>query len=87
VYLAHLVVLIYQNTWTGYVILKAILLENDTASQSEMTRGYSSYISKATLDEASSAYQRLEDIAKVISDTVTIDCIIRPVYNFKVCGN
>lgn len=55
--------------------------------KSEMKRVYSSCIGKDTLDESPFAYRKLEDIAEVISDTVTIDCIIRPVYNFKAGGN
>ena len=48
---------------------------------------YSSCISKDTLDEAPFAYRAIEDITEVIGDTVTIDNIIRPVYNFKAGGN
>ena len=40
-------------------------------------------ISKDTLDESPFAYRALEDIVGVIGETVTIDKIIRPVYNYK----
>ena len=55
--------------------------------KSEMKGIYSSCISKDTLDEAPFAYRTIEDITEVIGDTVTIDNIIRPVYNFKAGGN
>lgn len=55
--------------------------------KSEMKGIYSSCISKDTLDEAPFAYRAIEEITEVIGDTVTIDNIIRPVYNFKAGGN
>lgn len=53
----------------------------------EMKGIYSSCISKETLDEAPFAYRTLDDIASVICDTVKIEQIIKPVYNFKAGGN
>ena len=47
---------------------------------------YSSCISKDTLDEAPFAYRTLEDIQGVIGETVRIDKILKPVYNFKAGG-
>ncbi len=44
---------------------------------------YSSCIGKATLDEAPFAYRNLADIREAIKDTVQIDKIIKPIYNFK----
>lgn len=55
--------------------------------KSEMKGIYSSCIGKDTLDEAPFAYRAIEDITDVIGETVTIDRIIRPVYNFKSGGN
>ena len=55
--------------------------------KSEMKGIYSSCISKDTLDEAPFAYRAIKEITEVIGDTVTIDSIIRPVYNFKAGGN
>ncbi len=57
-----------------------------SAFKTEMKGIYSSCIGKETLDEAPFAYRSIDEIAEVISDTVTIDKIIRPVYNFKA-GN
>lgn len=47
---------------------------------------YSTCINKDTLDEAPFAYRTLEDMESVIGDTVHIDRIIRPVYNYKAGG-
>lgn len=54
-----------------------------SAFKSEMKGIYSTCIGKDTLDEAPFAYRALGDIAEAIGETVTIDKIIRPVYNFK----
>ena len=51
--------------------------------KSEMKGIYSSCIGKETLDEAPFAYRPLSDIAEIIGDTVTINKVIKPVYNFK----
>lgn len=40
-------------------------------------------VNKDTLDESPFAYRAMGDIMEVISDTVTIDKVIKPVYNFK----
>lgn len=49
----------------------------------EMKGIYSSCISKETLDEAPFAYRSLESIQNSITETVTIEKRIRPIYNFK----
>ena len=55
--------------------------------KSAMKGIYSSCIGKDTLDEAPFAYRSMEEILEVIGDTVTVDHIIRPVFNFKAGGN
>ena len=55
--------------------------------KNEMKGIYSSCISKDTLDEAPFAYRNLDSILEVIKDTVTVDKIIKPIYNFKAGGN
>ena len=55
--------------------------------KNEMKEIYSSCISKDTLDEAPFAYRNLDSILEVIKDTVTVDKIIKPIYNFKAGGN
>jgi hypothetical protein len=44
---------------------------------------YKTSVSKETLDGCPMAYKPMEEIVKHIADTVTIDRIIRPIYNFK----
>lgn len=51
--------------------------------QKAMEGIYSSSVCKETLDEAPFAYKAAEDILKHINDTVTVDKIIKPLYNFK----
>ncbi len=48
-----------------------------------MTGIWSSCITLETLDEAPAAYKDAELIKKAIKDTVDIDFIMKPVYNFK----
>ena len=47
---------------------------------------YSTCINKDTLDEAPFAYRTLDDIKEAIGETVRIDKIIKPVYNYKAGG-
>lgn len=44
---------------------------------------YSSSIGEATKDESPFAYKSIEDITKHIENTVEIDDVVKPVYNFK----
>ena len=44
---------------------------------------YSTTVSQATLDEAPMAYKSMESIIANIGDTVEVQKIIRPIYNFK----
>ena len=48
----------------------------------EMKGIYSSCISKDTLDEAPFAYRGIQEIKEIIGETITIDKIITPIYNF-----
>ena len=52
----------------------------------EMKGIYSTCINKDTLDEAPFAYRTLDDIKEVIGETVRIDQIIKPIYNYKAGG-
>ena len=44
---------------------------------------YTSTVSVSTLDECPMAYKPIEDIVNNIGDTVTVNEIIKPIYNFK----
>lgn len=49
----------------------------------EMSGIYTTSVSSGTLDECPMAYKPMEAITSCIGETVTIDEIIRPIYNFK----
>ena len=53
----------------------------------QMAGIFSSTVNKETLDECPMAYKPMAEIMENIRDTVTIDTIIRPVYNFKAAGD
>lgn len=54
--------------------------------KAEMKGIYSSCINKDTLDEAPFAYRSLAEIQQAVTETVKIDQVLRPVYNYKA-GN
>lgn len=49
----------------------------------EMEGVYTTSVNEDTIDEAPFAYKRMEDIVDIIGDTVEIQKIIKPIYNFK----
>lgn len=53
------------------------------AFEAEMQNVFSTSVSRSTLDECPMAYKPMEDIIRYIGDTVEIQKIIKPVYNFK----
>ena len=48
---------------------------------------YSICINKDTLDESPFAYRGIDDIAEAVADTVRIDKVIKPIYNYKAGGS
>lgn len=44
---------------------------------------YTTSVGRSTLDECPLAYKNMEDIVNNVEPTVTIDSIIKPIYNFK----
>ena len=44
---------------------------------------FTSCVSTATIDESPMAYKPMEEIIENVKDTVSIEKIIKPVYNFK----
>lgn len=44
---------------------------------------YTTSIGESTLDEAPFAYKPIDEILEAITDTVTVDEIVKPIYNFK----
>lgn len=54
-----------------------------SAFKSDMKGIYSSSIGAGTLDEAPVAYRGIDEIIDVISDSVDVKEVLKPVYNFK----
>ena len=44
---------------------------------------YSPSINKDTLDESPFAYRGIDEIQGAVADTMTIESVLKPVYNFK----
>ncbi|MDO4452674.1 MAG: RtcB family protein, partial [Lachnospiraceae bacterium] len=69
----------------GRIMKREEVKANFTLSnfKSEMKGIYSSCINKDTLDEAPFAYRSIDSITDIIKETVSIDKILSPVYNYK----
>ena len=72
----------------GRIYRRSEVAEHHTLSdfKKAMEGIHSVCINKDTLDESPFAYRGIDDIADVIRDTVRIDKIIKPVYNYKAGG-
>ena len=44
---------------------------------------YTTSVNRSTLDESPMAYKSMDEILENIEDTIEVECIIKPVYNFK----
>ncbi|MDE6760948.1 MAG: RtcB family protein [Lachnospiraceae bacterium] len=73
---------------SGRLYKRSEVKEHHTVSEFKkaMEGIHSICVNKDTLDEAPFAYRKMDDITEVIGDTVMIDRIIKPVYNFKAGG-
>ena len=49
----------------------------------QMTGVFTTSVSRSTLDECPMAYKSMDDILVNIDPTVTVDAVIKPIYNFK----
>ena len=58
-----------------------------SAFRKEMDGIYTTSVGRDTLDECPMAYKPMESILENISDTVDVDAIVRPIYNFKAGGD
>lgn len=69
----------------GRILKREDVKQSFTVSQfkREMKGIYCSCIGRETLDEAPFAYRGIEEITDAISETVRIEQILKPVYNFK----
>lgn len=73
---------------SGRIYKRSEVKEHHTLSEFKkaMEGIYSICVNKNTLDESPFAYRKIEDIIDVIGDTIEINKIIKPVYNFKAGG-
>lgn len=69
----------------GRLMSRSAAKEKFTVSEfkKQMSGIYTTSVNKDTLDECPMAYKGMDDIIKNIGDTVRIDKIIKPIYNFK----
>ena len=72
----------------GRIMTRGEAKETLTLSEfkKQMEGIYTTSVSRSTIDEAPMAYKSMDDITGNIKDTVEIDEIIKPIYNFKA-GN
>ena len=73
----------------GRILKRQDVKRNYTVTdfKKEMKGIHCTCISKETLDESPFAYRNLTAILDTVKDTITIDKVITPVYNFKAGGN
>lgn len=73
---------------SGRILARNEVGKHHTVSEfKETMKGiYSPSISMATLDEAPFAYRGLDEIKAAIEETVSVEEILKPVYNFKAGG-
>ena len=69
----------------GRILKRTEVKNNHTLSEfkSAMKGIFSTSISKETLDESPFAYRKISDILPAIDESVEIEKILKPVYNFK----
>lgn len=69
----------------GRLMSRSDAKESFTVSEfkKQMDGIYTTSVNKETLDECPMAYKRLKDIIDNVGDTVDIEKIIKPIYNFK----
>jgi RNA-splicing ligase RtcB len=54
-----------------------------SAFRDSMANVYTTSVGEDTIDEAPMAYKSMDEILSVIGETVEVERIIAPVYNFK----
>ena len=69
----------------GRLMSRSEAKESFTVSEykKQMKGIYTTSVNSGTLDECPMAYKSIEDIVNNIGDTVEINDIIKPIYNFK----
>lgn len=69
----------------GRLMSRSAAKETFTVSEfkKQMEGIYTTSVGRSTLDECPMAYKGMDDIVNNVEPTVTIDSIIKPIYNFK----
>lgn len=69
----------------GRIMSRSAAKESITLDEfrESMTGVFTTSVSEATIDESPMAYKSIDDILGRISDTVVVDKILKPVYNYK----
>lgn len=69
----------------GRLMSRGAAKETFTVSEfkKQMEGIYTTSVGRSTLDECPMAYKGMEDIVDNIEPTVTVDAVIKPIYNFK----
>ena len=69
----------------GRLMSRSKAKESFTVSEfkKQMKGIYTTSVSAETLDECPMAYKSMNDIVDCIEDTVSIQQVIKPIYNFK----
>lgn len=69
----------------GRLMSRSAAKETFTVSEfkKQMDGIYTTSVGRSTLDECPMAYKNMENIVDNIEPTVSIDAIIKPIYNFK----
>jgi RNA-splicing ligase RtcB len=69
----------------GRLMSRSAAKETFTVSEfkKQMEGIYTTSVGRSTLDECPMAYKGMDDIVNNVEPTVTIDAIIKPIYNFK----
>lgn len=72
----------------GRLMSRSVAKQSFTVSEykKQMEGIYTTSVNRDTLDECPMAYKGMDDIVNNIGDTVIIDRIIKPIYNFKAGG-
>lgn len=73
----------------GRLMSRSKAKESFTVSEfkKQMKDVYTTSVSKETLDECPMAYKGMDDIINNIGDTVDVEKVIKPIYNFKAGGD
>ena len=69
----------------GRLMSRSAAKETFTVSEfkTQMDGIYTTSVGRSTLDECPMAYKNMADIVNNIGPTVTIEAVIKPIYNFK----